>query len=542
LLVLQTGVIALGALPIFLIARKLVSVKVALLFAAAYLINPATLSLNIYDFHLEAFLPFFLGMFYYSYLAERWRSYALFLVLSIITIDFACVMVVAISLTHGLAKVSGGGRGPGGIRLGLDRFKLKLLLATVVTALVSLYLVIFLSGQFSGTSVSVQGVLSGFVSPMLAGQTLVLKSEFWIIPLVSLMFLPLLAPRQLIMVAPWFAVTLLSAAGSSLYSLGYQYAGAFVVPFLIIAAIFAVEKLRKHHFNTRGLLVGVLVFSIAISPFSPLAAGRISGIAYQEGLPVVTAHDQVLDAAIDLVPANASVLTQNNLFPQVSNRADAFVYLTNEKTPIDYILADSMSSWYSSLIWGTQSMKYWLPYYIAKGDYGILVDDDGVLLLKANYTGPVVLSGPTVYKYDYTSLDLYSGTEEAVQGSPSGTVLVHTASDQSGVTFWFGPYAALPPGEYTATFTLMSTASTVGSLELQVSNFLNSTTAELIVQRDLNQSSFAEPGTWSQFTVTFDYTPQQAMAGTIEFRGADVSGGTFYMDDVTVTYLGPSAS
>ncbi len=92
LLVLQTPFIALGAVPV-------------------YLINPAIQSLNLFDFHLEAFLPFFLGMAYYFLLTKNWRPYFLFLGLSLMTIEFASIIVVSMSVA---SLVPYGRRNPAG--------------------------------------------------------------------------------------------------------------------------------------------------------------------------------------------------------------------------------------------------------------------------------------------------------------------------------------------------------------------------------------------------------------------------------------------
>ena len=313
------------------------------------------------------------------------------------------------------------------------------------------------------------------------------------------------------------------------------------MPYLIIATIFAVQRLRRHRVNLAGLIAGILLFSVVISPFSPVAQGRISGLSYNEGFPIVTTHDGILDDAIGLIPPNASVLTQNNLFPQVSNRANAYVFISNNTTRIQYVLADSESSWYSTKIWGTQSMKGWLAYFIALGTYGVVVDDNGVILLENNYTGPVVLAGRTNYSFDYQNLDLYSGMRQSDANSESGTVLVHTSSDPNGVTFWYGPYASLPPGKYEVTFNLMSNSATNGSLILEASDFVNSSSASTLSQRELNQTSFASPNTWTSFSLVFSLTPQESMTGLLEFKGADVFGGPFYLDFIQVTYLSSSA-
>ena len=60
LLVLQSFIIGLAAIPIYWIARdKLGSKLWGLTFAAAFLLHPAVHGINCYDFHVEAFIPAF---------------------------------------------------------------------------------------------------------------------------------------------------------------------------------------------------------------------------------------------------------------------------------------------------------------------------------------------------------------------------------------------------------------------------------------------------------------------------------------------------
>jgi uncharacterized membrane protein len=540
LLLLQTGAVALGAVPIYLVAKWVLGKeRLALLMALVYLVNPAIINLNLYDFHLEAFLPFFLGMFFYYYLVANWRGYTIFLGLALITIDFAPVLVVAICVAHALRTLSRKPKYHLPFSFEIVRTRAIVLLLTIAVSLVVFYLALYISLLISGKPVSVQGALSTFVNPIQNTQLDLSKLEFWMLCLIPLMFLPLLVPSQLSMVVPWVVVTLLEGPYATSYSFGYQGAGAFVVPYLILATIFGIAKLRKHRIELRMFVVGIFIFSIFISPFNPLVQNRIPGIAYEQGFPVVTAHDEILDKAIGFIPQNASVLTQNNLFPQVSNRANAFLYIPSNNTPIEYVLADSKATTYTEGISATQTMKAFLPYFISTGQYGVVVNDDGVLLLKANYSGPVLLAGSTNYTYNFQTLDLVSGSKQLDSSSVSGTILLHSPSDPSGGTFWFGPYAALPPGMYSVAFALKTDADTNGSMYLQVDNYVNGTSAPILAEEKITPSNFSQPGSWTTFTLTFNYTSQESASGLLEFRGAIAVGGPFSLDFVEVTYTTP---
>src|SRR5215469_11327364 len=77
LLGLQTLALAMGVLPVFLLARRFIPAwpLVAPLFALSYLLAPALIGLNIYDFHPASLAtPFFL----YAILALTYRRYGWF--------------------------------------------------------------------------------------------------------------------------------------------------------------------------------------------------------------------------------------------------------------------------------------------------------------------------------------------------------------------------------------------------------------------------------------------------------------------------------
>lgn len=94
LLVLQSFLIALGALPLYWIVGKDVNRRAALIFAAAYLLYPPLHGVNLFDFHPHAFLPAFF-LFAYHYFRERkWIKYFIFVILALTVIEFVPFIVV----------------------------------------------------------------------------------------------------------------------------------------------------------------------------------------------------------------------------------------------------------------------------------------------------------------------------------------------------------------------------------------------------------------------------------------------------------------
>lgn len=120
LLVIQSLVIALGALPVFLLARtRLESESLALVMAGCFLLHPAVAWTNLENYHPDSFLAFFVGMAIFAALERRWRLYTVFVVLSLMVKEDV-ILVLA----------------PLGVWVALNRSR-KIGVATVLGALAS---------------------------------------------------------------------------------------------------------------------------------------------------------------------------------------------------------------------------------------------------------------------------------------------------------------------------------------------------------------------------------------------------------------------
>jgi uncharacterized membrane protein len=91
----QSLVIALGAVPVFLYARRrLVSEWWAVAAAATYLLHPAIAWTNLENFHPDSFLGVFVGFAIYAALERKWRLYVVSVVLALLVKEDA-VLVLA---------------------------------------------------------------------------------------------------------------------------------------------------------------------------------------------------------------------------------------------------------------------------------------------------------------------------------------------------------------------------------------------------------------------------------------------------------------
>jgi uncharacterized membrane protein len=391
LLILQTPFIALGAVPIYLIARQLLEdERLCLYVAAIYLVNPAVLSLNLFDFHLEAFLPFFLGMSFYFLMTKRWKPYSLFLGLSLITIEFASFIAAAMAVSILISerrKIRSLFSRPRYL-VSIENRSILVSMFTIIAALGWFYFAIYMSSIFAGTGAPPAKLLGGFLPSFQEwiGASLQSKLLYWSILLGTLLFVPLKAVSRAIIAAPWLLVTAITANGVY-YALGYQYAGAFVAPYLIIALVYALHtvgpSLRVH--ETRVMLFGgIFLLSLMFTPLAPWTQHNLVGITYEEGLPIPTSHDATIYQIMNLIPSNASILTQNNLFSHFSDRPDAYLYLPNNGTMVDYIFADNMSRWYTSRTFGQEPLAQVVSVVLSNHSYVPVAEQDGVILLERN--------------------------------------------------------------------------------------------------------------------------------------------------------------
>jgi len=145
---------------------------------------------------------------------------------------------------------------------------------------------------------------------------------------------------------------------------------------------------------TKKLLLVSLLFTLFISPLSPVMAtlGNSFPSFADYHLPTMTRHEELLQAIVDIVPGNASILTQNNIFPHFSRRVNAYAYPLSEYNGTElqnyigdlfkkseYVMADKLSDNYTaSLI---------LSRIQCPKDYGLYAYGDGIYLFKQNYSG-----------------------------------------------------------------------------------------------------------------------------------------------------------
>lgn len=549
LLVLQSFIIGLAALPLYWIAKAKLNSKLwGLTFAASFLLNPSLHGMNCFDFHVEAFIPLFFLLAFWYLDNGRWLMGLIFSLLTLSTIEFAPVLVLFLGLYFLIRTKLQPFRMD--VKLRIRRIAIPVFLifisigwfflAFYVTYTINPVKSTGLPGNWDNWGNSLTGVVLNVVrNPIRALATMVNpieKAYYFISIFVPIVFLPLLAPLELILIFPWGLAASLSEY-PPYYEPYFQYFG-FIAAQIFIAAVFGAKRLFKtegarqnHSEAEKKLMVLILVVSLV----SALAISPV-------GLPALTrrrvetnSHTGTLQEVLALIPSNASVATQNDIVPHLAERENIFILTWPMEIKVDYILLDLKST---HVLYGPSRTSLTpinaLRAVLDSGEYGVLAYADGALLLKKGYSGDYSMFRP--YQRSFTYEDLFSLAPQSRiafdESSQSGNVIFHGSNDTLGL-IWNRPYAWLFTGEYNVTFRMKIESENPNLTLDAVASWwdlgTNTWSSETVGTKMLNSTDFAPSGEWQDLTLNFRIESLRQM----EFRGSCMSKNT----SVTLDYI-----
>lgn len=412
LLVFQSAVLALAAVPLYFLARFLVRddnvIPVGL--AALYLLNPYIHSVNTFDFHMELFIPLFSMLALYFLETKKWKRFITFSILLAITMD----VVIIITFFIGIYAVLRYRTQFINLLKGKNILKEeKNAIASSFFILVSSVLLLFLAiltisyfgppplsstgiGLFSKLGQNYSDILINIVKEPgriidSANYDGIYKLTYLTSLFLPTFFLAFYSPRELILCVPWISIVILTTC-NTLYQPNYQF-GAFIVPFILYATIHSLRKLEAKNlgklvfFKKIGTpLTATLITMISLSPLSPIPYLFSNSAAYS-GYPIQTRHTDLLSYAVSLIPDNASVLAQNHIFPHLSNRANVYVWVPSGVT-VDYAIADKKQHDYYTAHAFAETFNQQFESLLNSGNYEILLgkrdefEDEGIIVLK----------------------------------------------------------------------------------------------------------------------------------------------------------------
>ncbi|UWG48065.1 Uncharacterized membrane protein, DUF2079 family [Halanaeroarchaeum sp. HSR-CO] len=538
LLVVKSLFLSLSIPVLWFIAREHTSSRLAKLVVLAYVFNPFLYSAWLFDFQEQIFLPALIMGAYYFYLK---RYYALFLgaiVAVLLTNEFMVFLIGGSAIGLGIAAYRSENRS---LRREWAIFAM-LLLMVIGTHQLAGY-VISQFNQFSGIPVrSIAEPFRPYIDSHRVGagelihvllsnpavawdslsHNLLMKAIFLVMFLVPVAFLSLWDDIAVMSLVPFIGFAWVFSSSSQYYMFGAHYP-LYLLPFLFIGLVRVIGSLSLTDEAYRTLK-RIFVTIIVVNAFVGIAAG----IEHQ-AIPSQSEHAETVTEALETIPRDASLVTQNDIYPHVADRPNAVfiasehIYLKYKSThgvdQPEYILFDTETD--------SRPEQWSRPVQNAYAgelteDYGLIRYQDGIWIFKKGYSG-----APRGITDEYHPPREAYDTTELIRGSGviSGNTIESSHGNEQDV-IWFGPYASLPPATYNVTFEVNTeTEPGDAAARLEVVDDVDS--------EPLNYKRISQTDGWEQVTLTVSLANY---SNSLEFRGIRLSNdSTISVRRVTVT-------
>ncbi|MFN8453131.1 MAG: DUF2079 domain-containing protein [Anaerolineae bacterium] len=395
LFIFQSLIVALGAVPVFALARfKLKNDGLALILALAYLMFPAIQGATLLDFHAVTLAPTFLLAAFYFLETRQSRPFALFAILTAACKEDMTLLVLMLGLYAFFVNRQ--------YRLGLTTSALGVGWA---------FLAVFVIPRtFAGTEnihwnryghlgeTPLQIVLNFFRQPHLVLSHLqeVNALNYFRLLLSPTAFTALLNPLTLLLALPSLGINLLSNFPPMQRVNSLIYA-APIVPAVMISSIYGLANLKRgvkqvsgvtYHVsrptqyaiqNSLNLFLGSLILTASLTYH--LHYGYLPGGGQFRGWEEVTEHHRRAGRILAQIPPEAALSAQDRLNPHASQRQTLYIFDRLEDA--DHIVLDvTEDSWPLHPVELRQRVAEFL-----KQGFGVVDALDGYLLLAKNRPG-----------------------------------------------------------------------------------------------------------------------------------------------------------
>lgn len=380
LFAVQAAAIALGAVPVFLLARKhLGSERAGVGFALAYLLYPPTQWLALNEFHPVALAtPLLLLAFWYLD-EDRLVAFAIAAAVACLTKEHIGLTVAALGVWYAFAR--------GRRRAGAAIAAAGTAAAAIAIGVIVPHFAPSGASPFEGRYRAVGGSPAGILEAALTDPLRVLGEAFggnavpYLLELVlPLLALPLLAPLAALAALPELAANLLSATRTQ-QSIHFHYTAA-TIPGLVVASVFGAAALRRRRGWARPVVTAVVVAGVAANYLLgafPVWRAFPGGESLGTREHLVTRHDHVAARAVRLIPDDVVVSATNSLGAHLSGRkrVHSFPFLHDST----WIAADETRPGYADRISALATSER-LRRLRLDPEWRIVFDEDGITVFR----------------------------------------------------------------------------------------------------------------------------------------------------------------
>ncbi len=486
LLIAQTVALAVGAWPIYALAVTSLNGRIrALLLACAYLLYPPLASLALGGFSTSAFAipPLLLA----ALALDRRRRRQALLWFALAALMRWEALFVAIGF---------------GLALAVTRDRRRFGLAIAGAGALLLLLGLVLGGNYVGLA---PAAASGGRDWGRLGE-----------PLLALLGLPLLSPPGLLAGLPLLAVRAVDPAAGGNVQTWY---GTLAFAPLFVGTIVGIKTLgrigarlapRRDTGEPPHALYRAATFAVLLScaAWSALAGPWPTAGAYDARIDQVTTHERRAVEFFARIPANATLSAQDNLAPQLADRAQLtrFPHLGGA----DYVLLDVRTAGDAGI--PIADYLHSVVVLLENPDYGVNAQEDGYLLLQRGLPQrPLADTLATLY----TQTDLNEaftrnvGRMLADPNARHGEAAVAVAPVDGAGYLATNLRIALPAGSYTATFR-MRPGWTGDTNQAATIDVVTGDDGVILVRREVNGADFRDTE-YQEIGVDFTVTDTAVM-------------------------------
>lgn len=347
MLIMQSVMLGMASLPLYLFARRLLSTAAALLLAVAYLLFAPLHGPHFYDFHWLPIAIFFHFWLYYAIVARK-----------------TWLVVLSVLVLFGIREDVPVGLALLGTFLFVTGLRMRLGIVLAITSSIWFVLDKFVlmprmgawwfenlySELFADGRASYGAVISTLLSnPVYAVSSFVrdAKLQYGLHMVAPLAFLPLKRVAFILLMIPGAAFTLMTTAYWPTVSISFQYTTHWI-PYLFLAAVLGLVAMRYEGSGVSKRRAALIVVSIAILSHSynfgailqrDSFKGGFSRISFEMNREAVERYEGLM-SLIKMIPQSASVAATEAVNPHISARLDAYAF-RYDFGPVDYMLFSS---------------------------------------------------------------------------------------------------------------------------------------------------------------------------------------------------------
>ena len=373
LLIIQTIVLALGAIPLYLLARKVLRNNfVASLFGVAYLLYPTVQLNTLHDFHATSITTTCLLFAYWFFVTENPVWFTVFAVFAALGKEQFWVIVAMLGIAWAFK--------PRFRTFGIAFAAVSAAVATLlfwkfipsVTPGKHYWALMYLS-DYGGSIREILTAIAKHPSAAIASAFARDRLLYYFQLLTPVSFLSLAAPITLIYALPNLGINVLSN-NNLMRMIDYQYTSG-ITPWIFISAIYGFAALSKRiPIKTLSYVVAVCVV-VSVYAWGELPFGPHSRFWF---FHTIQPEKVTMDAVAASIPTKASVSATNNIGAHFSEREFLYTYPINaDKADYDVILLGDQYAWPS----GDEQGRV-LHVLLADKNYTVIAQNDNFYAFK----------------------------------------------------------------------------------------------------------------------------------------------------------------